>query len=362
MRAPAELATLEACRARLDELDRKLVELLNERARVSLRVGELKAADGSRVYAPEREAQVLRNVEAAGAGPLPAQALRDIWTEILSSSRALQRRLRIAFLGPVGSFGHEAAVRRFGHSVELVACATNPDVIHTIERGQADYGVVPVENSIDGGIDAALDTLVDARVSASAEIQLPIAHQLASESPLDQIVKVYSHPSALAQCRGWLGRHLPRAETVEVSSTSRAVQLGKEPGAAGIGSGVAAALYGVPILAESIQDQAGNLTRFLVVGGHVGPPTGRDKTGVVFAVHHRAGALHEALQVMARRGLNLTRIESRPSKQQAWEYVFFLDFQGHQDDPVVQGALTELREHAQFVRVLGSWPEETPAR
>lgn len=362
MSGPAELKSLTECRARLDELDKQLVALLNERARVSLRVGQLKAGGGGAVYVPEREAEVFRNVETANAGPLPNQAVRQFWVEIISSSRALQQPLRVGFLGPPGSFGHEAALRRFGHSDELVPLPTNTEIIAATVRREVDYGIVPVENSIDGGasgISAVLDALVDADVRASAEITLPISQNLASTTSLDAIAKVYSHPAAVAQCRAWLTRNLPRAEVVEVSSTARAVELGREAGAAGIGSTAAAELYGVPIVARNIQDQANNYTRFLVIGPHAAGRSGRDKTAIVLAVKHKVGALHEALQVMATRGLNLTRIESRPSKRQAWEYVFFVDFQGHQDDPAVSGALDELRQHAQFVRVIGSWPEES---
>jgi chorismate mutase/prephenate dehydratase len=353
-----ELRSLEECRQRMDEIDRQLVSLLNERARVSLQVGRLKAGDGTSVYRPEREAQVFRNVEEASEGPLGREALRDIWAEILSSSRALQRKLRVGFLQPIGTFSHEAALRQFGHSAEMVPWATIPEVILATARREVDYGVVPVENSITGGIPYALDTLVDANVQACAEIQIPVEQHLASATSLEGIRKVYSQPVALAQVRNWLSRHLPDAEIVEVNSTARAVELGKEPGAAGVGPESAAEIYRVPIVARSIQDEANNYTRFMVLGQHPASRTGQDKTGIILAVRHQAGALHEALQVFARRGLNLTRIESRPSKRQLWEYVFFVEFQGHQDDSDVRAALDDLREHAQFVKILGSWAED----
>jgi chorismate mutase / prephenate dehydratase len=355
-----ELSSLDECRERIDQIDRELVGLLNERARVSLQVGRLKADDGTSVYRPEREAQVLRNVEAASEGPLGGEAVRNIWAEVLSSSRALQRPLRVGFLAPAGTFSHEAAlaaIRQFGRSTELVPLATIPEVINATARREVEYGVVPVENTINGGVPMALDTLIDVDVQACAEIQLPVVQNLASTTPLDAIRKVYSQPVALAQVRGWLSRHLPHAEIVEVSSTGRAVELGKEPGAGGVGPEAAAELYDVPIVARNIQDQANNVTRFLVVGLRAAGPTGRDKTGLVFGVKHRAGALHDALRVFASRGLNLTWIESRPSRRQAWEYVLVVDVQGHQDDPNMRAALHELHEHAQFVKVFGSWPE-----
>lgn len=358
---PEELSSLAACRERIDEIDRRLVALLNERARVSLRVGRLKAGDGTRIFLPDREAQVFANVEAANEGPLPGAALREVWTHILSSSRALQRPLRIAFLGPAGSFSEDAARARFGRSVELVPYASIPDAIGAVARREVDYGVAPVENSIDGGVDFALDTLVEADVRACAEILLPVAQHLASAATsLAEVKRVYSQAVGLGQCRGWLGRNLPGVEIVQVDSTARAVQLGKEPGAAGIGSEAAARIYGVPILARNVHDYPNNVTRFLVLGDHAGAPTGRDKTGLVFSVRHEAGALHRALGVLAERGLNLTRIESRPVKRQAWQYVFFVDLQGHEADPAVQAAIGDLRRHAPFLKVLGSWPEEAP--
>ena len=355
-----DLRSLDECRERIDEIDRELVSLLNERARVSLQVGRLKAGEGTSVYRPEREAQVLRNVEAASEGPLGGDALRNIWAEVLSSSRALQRPVRVGFLAPAGTFSHEAAmaaIRHFGRATELVPFATIPDVINATARREVEFGVVPVENTINGGVPMALDTLIDADVQACAEIQLPIVQNLASTTSLDSIRKVYSQSVALAQVRGWLSRHLPHAEIVEVSSTGRAVELGKEPGAAGVGPEAAAELYDVPIVARNIQDQANNVTRFLVVGLQAAGPTGRDKTGLVFGVKHRAGALHDALGVFASRGLNLSWIESRPSKRQAWEYVLVVDVQGHQEDEEVRAALRELHDHAQFVKVFGSWPE-----
>jgi chorismate mutase/prephenate dehydratase len=353
-----ELRSLDDCRRRIDELDRELLRLLNDRARVSLRVGELKAGDGAPIYVPDREAQVFERVEQLNEGPLPDEALRHIWTEILSASRALQRRLRVAFLGPVGTNSHEAARRRFGSMSEFVPCLTIPEVFQTTARRDADYGVVPIENSIEGGVSFTLDTFVEADVRVCAEIELPISHNLASHGSFESIEIVYSQPVALAQCRRWLSGNLPRAQIVEVTSTARAVEMARKPNEAGIGSELAAEEYGVPIVVRHIEDNRNNFTRFVVIGDHVAPRTGRDKTSVVFGVRHRAGALHEALRIFAEHGLNLTRIESRPSKREVWEYVFFLDFQGHKDDPAVERALEELRDVAIFVKVLGSWPDE----
>jgi chorismate mutase/prephenate dehydratase len=354
----AQLETLAECRRRIDEIDRQLVELLNERARVSQQVGRLKAANGSAVFAPAREAEVLEQVQRANSGPLPNAALRSIWIEIMSASSALQRPVRVAYLGPPGTFSHEAALKRFGRSAELVPAPTIPDVFQMRERGEVDYGIVPVENTTDGGVAFALDTFVESPLVACAEVELPIRMNLVSPGTLDTIKRVYCQRVAYAQCRVWLSQHLPKAEVVEVDSTARAVELATAPDVAGIGPEPAAELYGRPILVRNIQDNTNNRTRFLVIGDHVAAPTGRDKTAIVFAVRHRPGALHEALRILAEAGLNLTFIESRPSRQQPWEYVMFVDFQAHQDDPHAARALEQLREQAVFVKVLGSWPEE----
>lgn len=359
-----ELRTLDDCRQRIDQIDAELVALLNERARVSEQVGRLKAADGAAVFAPAREVRVLENVQAANQGPLPNTALRSIWIEIMSSSSALQRPIRIGYLAPAGTFSHEAALnyeaalRRFGRSAELVQAPTLPDIFQMKVRDQIDYGVVPVENSIEGGVNAVLDSFVDTPLKACAEILWPIRLHLVSPGTLDSIERVYCQRVALGQCRQWLADNLPKAEIVEVAATAKAVELATEPNVAGVGPEAAAELYSRTILVRNIHDQANNFTRFLVIGDHVAQPTGRDKTGIVFAVRHRPGALHDALRILSNAGLNLTRIESRPSKRQTWEYVFFVDFLGHQDDPAVAAALAKLNEEALYMRVLGSWPEE----
>lgn len=356
-----ELRTLDDCRRRIDELDRDLLELLNERARVSLQVGRLKAGSVSRIFVPDREAQVFANLDRLNRGPLPGEAVRNIWTEVLSSSRALQRPLRVAFLEPVGTFSHEAARRRFGGFTEFVPCRTIPEVFAVTARRDADYGIVPIENSTDGGVSFTLDTFVESPLKVCAELELPVSHNLCSHGRLEDIVTVYSQPVALAQCRRWLTGNLPRADIVEVTSTSRAVEMARLPHEAGIGSELASEVHGVPIIVRHLEDNRNNVTRFVVIGDHVAPATGRDKTSIVFGVRHRAGALHESIRIFATHGINLTRIESRPSKREVWEYVFFLDFQGHQDDEMVRRALAELADHAQWVKVLGSWPDESRA-
>lgn len=361
---PSQFRTLEDCRRRIDQLDAELVALLNERARVSEQVGRLKASDGAAVFAPAREAQVLENVQSHNEGPLPNSALRAIWIEIMSSSSALQRPIRIGYLGPAGSFSndaalnYEAAMRRFGRNAELLPLGGFGEIFDLKARGEIDYGVVPVENSIEGGVTAVLDAFIDMPLYVCAEIVQPIRLHLASSGTLGTIEKVYCQRVALGQCRQWLAKNLPNAAIVEAPSTAKAVEMATKPNEGGIGPESAIELYGRAIVARNVQDYANNTTRFLVVGDHIAHATGRDKTGIVFAVRHRPGALHDALRILSAAGLNLTRIESRPSKRQTWEYVFFVDFLGHQAEQHVARALAELRAEALFLKVLGSWPEE----
>ncbi len=348
--------TLAECRRRLDEIDREIVLLLNRRADISVQVGRLKSDGGQAVYAPGREAEVLRNVEQANAGPIHSEALRRIYAEILSSSRALQRPLRVAFLGPFGTFGHEAALRQFGAATHFVPCKTNPDVFVVTQRGDAEYGVVPVENSTEGAVNPVLDMLVETTLEICGEIKLPIVQNLLGRGHVDQIKRIYSHPQALGQCRRWLAENLPNATQHEVASTSAAAQLCTEPDIAAVAPETAATLYDVPILARHIEDVSTNVTRFLVLGPHNSRPTGDDRTGLVFSVRDKVGALWSALGIFASYEINLSKIESRPSKRRPWEYVFFVDLVGHPDDPHVAKALDALRADCTFVKVLGSWP------
>jgi chorismate mutase/prephenate dehydratase len=306
---------------------------------------------------------VLNNVLAANEGPLTEAHVRAIYSEILSSSRHLQRPLRIAYFGPQGTYTHRAAEGaakvRFGTFVEYIPQRTVEDVFNVTERDNADYGVVPVENSIEGSVGQTLDLFVDSPLKICAEILLRITHVLVGQGPMEAVQKVYSHPQALAQCRRWLATNLPNAELLESSSTSAAVRIAAEtPGVAAIGSEDAAVQYDVPVLARSIQDQASNTTRFLLIGQTIGQPSGRDKSAILFSVRDRVGALHDVLDVFNRRKINLTRIESRPSRRQPWEYVFFVDFAGHPEEANAAAALEEMQEACTMVKVLGAWPVE----
>ncbi len=359
----AEAESLGAVRQEIDAIDRQLIALLNRRAEASVEVARIKRGGDVTTYVPSREQEVLNNVLAANDGPLTEGHVRAIWSEILSASRHLQRPLRVAYFGPQGTYTHQAAEAaaqvRFGSFVEYIPLRTVEDVFNATERGNADYGVVPVENSTEGSVGQTLDLFMDSALKICAEILLRINHHLIGKGPLEAVGKVYSHPQALGQCRRWLSTHLPEAELVEATSTSAAVRTAaEEAGVAAIGSEEAAVRYGVPVLARAIQDQAHNTTRFLLIGQSIGRPSGRDKSSILFAVRDRVGALHDVLSVFSRRGINLTRIESRPSRRQPWEYVFFVDFTGHPDEENAAAALAEMQEACTTVKVLGAWPVE----
>lgn len=353
---------LESQRREIDRIDAEVVRLLNERARVSQEIARRKAESGESVFVPSREHQVISNVLAANAGPLRGEHLRSIYREILSSSRDLQRRLRVAYLGPEATFTHQAALQLFGESTELVPVATIRDVFLETERGGSDYGVVPVENSTEGTVQFTLDTLVDTELKISAELNLSIVQNLMARIPLGEIRTVYSHPQALAQCRGWLSAHLPGVEQVQTPSTARAAELAAgDPAGAAIAPALAAEKYGLQILEAGIQDMSSNITRFLAIGRGYPGPTGQDKTAVIISIKDRVGALHDMMKVFAEHGISLSNIQSRPSRRKAWDYIFFIEMEGHAGDPRVRTALEILEEQSEMVKVLGSWPRPIPS-
>ncbi len=349
---------LDGWRSRINDLDEQILNLLTQRAQAALRIGELKTQAGLPFLVPEREAQILDRVVALNRGPLPADALRAIWREILSASLALEHPLPVAYLGPAGTYTHQAAVRCFGSAVRLTAVASILDVFEEVERGHAEFGVVPVENSTEGSVNVTLDRLIDTDVSITGEITLDITHHLLTRATeLSEIKLVCSHPQALAQCRGWLARHLPDVATEETSSTSAAAERAREDATvAAIASAMAGRLLELPALRTRIEDNPANSTRFLVIGRHPAPATGRDKTSILFSMRNEPGVLHSILQPFALRRLNLTKIESRPTKRRPWEYVNFVDFEGHRDTDVVRTVLAEVEERCQFLKILGSYP------
>lgn len=348
---------LNELRARIDALDAELVKLLNERTRVVLDIGRVKEREGGEAYVPAREKAVLDRVAGINPGPLPANSIRAIYREIMSASLALERSIKVAYLGPPATFSHQAARSRFGASVEYIACETIPDVFDAVAKGLAEYGVVPVENSTEGAVTSTLDSFVDTPLKVCAEIYLPIAQCLLANAPREQIERLYSLPHVIGQCRLWLQREMAGVEIIPASSTSRAAELAaKDPAAGALASRLAAEVYGLSIIAADIQDSGENKTRFMVLGKSSGPRSGDDKTSLVFAVRHTAGALFGALESFKRFKLNMTRIESRPSKNKAWEYYFFVDVEGHQEDSGVRAALDDMAAHCTFLTVLGSYP------
>ncbi len=348
---------LAPLRKRIDQLDRDLVDLLNQRAQVVVEVGEVKRQTGGPIYAPDREQRVLERIRNLNQGPLPNACLEAIYRELMSGSFALERPLRIGYLGPPGSFSHAAAASKFGACVEYDNLDDIALIFDAVERKHTDYGLVPIENSTDGSVSTTLDALMRTSASVCAEVLIPIHHCLLANCDPPDIQRIMSHPQALGQCRHWLTAQFPRVERIASSSTSRAVQLASEqPGTAAIGSAMAGTLFGVKRQFENIEDNPHNTTRFFVLGHQQVPPTGDDKTALLFATEHRAGALAGVLDVFREHDLNLTHIDKRPSQLANWEYCFFVDLLAHAAEPRVQAAIDAARPHCKSLKVLGSFP------
>ncbi len=352
--------SLEELRNRIDELDHQLVKLLNERARVVVDIGKLKNKTDKPVYAPDREKDVFARIIKASKGPLPDKCLVAIWRELMSGSFALERPLRIAYLGPGGSFSHTAAMLKFGQSVEYESLTDITSIFEEVSKGHCDLGLVPVENTMGGGVIETLDALIDSNVKICAEVLMAIHHNLMGNCTLEEIEKIYSKPEVFAQCRNWLSATFKDAQTIPVASTARAAQLAAdEPRAAAIGSSIAAELYGLRIVCENIEDTANNVTRFLIISKEDARPTGEDKTSILFSTAHKAGALADVLDVFKRFGINMTNIESRPSRKRQWEYYFFVDFLGYRTEEHIQKGMEESRKHCLQLSILGSFPRAT---
>ena len=353
----ADESGLESLREQIDDIDRRLVALLNERARVVVEVGRFKRTANRAIYAPDREQRVLERVRSLNEGPLPDSCIEAVWRELMSGSFALERPLRVGFLGPAGTFTHLAARRKFGASVEYDGLEDIAAIFEETARGHIDLGLVPIENSAIGGIGETLDALLASRVHVCAEVLLEIHHNLLSHVAPDAIRRVYSKPEVFAQCRRWLSAQLGEAERISVASSSKAAELaaGDEQGAA-LASTLAAELYGLPVQFQNVEDNPHNVTRFLVVARESAKPTGDDKTAMMFTTAHQPHALATVLDVFGRHGINLTHIDKRPSQRANWEYYFFVDCIGHQTDDAVRAAIEEARGHCLQLTVLGSFP------
>jgi chorismate mutase/prephenate dehydratase len=352
--------SLEELRKKIDELDHQLVKLLNERARVVVEIGKLKTRTDKPVYSPDREKEVFARIAEANEGPLPDGCLIAIWRELMSGSFVLERPLRIGYLGPAGSFSHTASMLKFGQSVEYEPLADITSIFDEVSKGHCDLGLAPVENTMGGGVIETLDALIDSNVKVCAEVLMAIHHSLLGNCSLEEIEKIYSKPEVFVQCRNWLSATFKEAQTIPVASTAKAAQMAAdEPRAAAIGSNVAAELYGLRVICENIEDIANNITRFLVISREDARPTGEDKTAILFSTAHKAGALADVLDVFKRYDINMTNIESRPSKKRQWEYYFFVDFLGHRTDKNVREGMEEAQKHCLQLSILGSFPRAT---
>jgi len=350
--------TIEQLRTMIDSIDDQVMQLLNQRARVVLDVGRLKSGSNMEFHVPGRERQIYERLLSSNPGPFPNDALRNIYREIISACLALESPMKVAFLGPKATFSHLATMQQFGLSAELVPMKSIPAVFEEVEKGKALYGVVPVENSTEGVISHTLDMFVDSSLKITAEILLEVHHDLLSRTGrMEDIKKVYSHVQPIAQCRRWLDANLPGIPLVDVASTAVAAQIASEDySSAAIASELAASLYDLKEVRSRIEDQVNNITRFLVISRKGCDISGNDKTSVLFSVKDEPGILFRMLEPFAKRGINLSKIESRPFKQKAWEYIFFLDLFGHSSEPEVALALEELRGCCQFLKILGSYP------
>mgnify|MGYP006267368161 FL=1 len=350
---------LDKLRKEIDAIDRELLERLNKRVQLAQQVGHIKLEKGLEVYVPSREEEVFGKLRACNGGPLSDESIRSIYREIISAAIALEKPTSVAYLGPEATYTHQAALKNFGSSIHYMSLNSVPDVFTAVRRGDAHYGVVPVENSTQGTVISTLDMLVESELTIVAQIYLQIEHCLISHSPLEKIRSVHSKDNALGQCRQWLARMLPAVELVESASTAASVEYAaNHPEAAAIGSRIAADMYKVPVVQENVMDKTDNVTRFLVIGKTPTPRLGndRDKTSLVFSLHDEPGSLLKALLSFSTRGINLCKIESRPSRRRAWDYYFYVDIIGHREDPKVAEALGELEHLCPILKWLGSYP------
>ena len=350
---------LDPLRKRIDEIDEQILSLLNERVKCAAEIGRIKRENGAPIYVASREEAVLKKLAKLNQGPLDDQAIRAIYREVMSAAIALEKPMTIAYLGPEATFTHQAAIDKFGASIEYLATPAIPDVFHTVSKGEADYGVIPIENSTEGAVSHSMDMFIESDLKICAQIYLTIKQNLISQSPLEDIKRVYSKDQAIAQSRDWLHAHLSWASLHNCDSTTHAVKLAKEdPTCAAIASDVAASMYGVPVVAENIQDRSDNTTRFLAIGKQSsGYMPGVDfKSSFIVSINDTVGALENALSVFSKRHRNLSKIESRPSGKAAWEYCFFIDAHGHIEEEEMAEAFTELKEICPFVKWLGSYP------
>ncbi|KJJ84599.1 chorismate mutase/prephenate dehydratase [Candidatus Omnitrophus magneticus] len=345
-------------RLNINDIDKRIIGLISERGLISKEIGEIKKEKGQPVYSPDRESQVYKNIEKMNHGPLSNNSIKAIYSEIMSACLSLEQPLVVAYLGPECTFTHQVAIRKFGTSVKYLSCNSITEVFVEVEKGNANYGVVPIENSIEGAVTHTMDMFVSSPVVICSEIFHPIKHNLLSKiENFKDIKKIYSNPQVFGQCRIWLEQNLPWAKLIDSSSTAKASEsASREKFSASIASELAARKYGLKILAKSIEDFSGNITRFLVIGKKISEPSQNDKTSILFSVKDKPGILHDMLSPFKERGINLTKIESRPSKAMMWKYYFFIDLVGHVHEKEVESAIKELETKCDFLKILGSYP------
>lgn len=344
-------------RNKIDNIDKKILDLLNERAKCAVEIGKIKQTS-SAVYVPSRETEIINNLIKNNKGPLSKQDISGIYREIISVCRGMESKLKVAYLGPKATFSYQASLKLFGAKTDFIPVKRLADVIEEVEKQRADYAVVPIENSNEGSVNTTLDELVDTNLKVVNEINMRISHCLLSKTKLENIKVVYSHHQAISQCSNWLHKNLSNAEIFPVNSTAQAAQLAsKNSKAAAISSEVAAQIYNLNIIVKSIEDSKDNWTRFFVLGHDISTKTGKDKTSIIFTIKDKVNTLYNILSEFSKSKINLTKIESRPTKKKVWQYIFFIDFEGHISDKKVICTLEKLKEHCIFLKVLGSYPK-----
>jgi len=350
---------LRKLRKEIDKIDEHILELLNKRAEIVLKIASVKSETQVGFYSPEREREIIQRLQKLNKGPFPNDALKVIFREILSASLSLEEPLKVACLGPLATFTHLAAIRHFGSSAKFIPVESIKDVFEAVLQHKADFGVVPIENSNEGVISYTLDMFIDYELKVSAEIMLEINHNLLSISgDIKNVKKIYSHPQAVAQCRGWLQKNLPKLPIIDTTSTAAAAEMAaSDEEAAAIASELAAKIYDLRFIERKIEDSKNNYTRFLVISNEFPLPSGKDKTSIMLSIKDKPGALLDVLTPFKKANINLTKIESRPSKRKAWEYIFFIDMEGHIQDKRLNKALKEVEKYCLFLKVLGSYPK-----
>ena len=348
-------------RTEIDEIDEQILSLLHERSKLAIKVGKLKEKTGkTSIYAPHREKQIIDRLKSINCDQFPERQLEKIFTEIISACRSLEKKIRVAYLGPLGSHGHTASLEHFGSSVEFIPIVPQTDIFAEVESSRVDYGTVAIENSTYGTVRDVLEMFLHSPLHICSERLLPIRHHLLALSAPEDISKIYSHPQSFAQCRQWLYQNLPNIQQVEVASTSVAAEIAsKEPKSAAIASSLASQIYKIPIVADSIMDNPNNITRFLVIGNQSAQKSGNDRTSILFGINDEVGALCQILSTLESNQINMSKIDSFPSQHKPWEYVFFADLDVHVEDSNVQIALKEITDQCLFLKVLGAYPRGT---